>query len=81
MKYEDCDDEKSKPFKEVSLFNKTTGRSVSSQLLPVTDDEIQKAKELYKTKNECNHSIAFDEFGFIYHNRYCYICGIGLGLV
>jgi hypothetical protein len=80
MKYEECEEEKSGIYREI-VHEKIGDIVTVSDLKPVSNEEIEEAKKQYKKTKKCDHTIIFDVYGFMYDNRYCYICGESQGLV
>lgn len=68
-----------RPFYE-DVKEKIGNRVIRSSCRPTTQNEIEKAEKLYKEGN-CTHCIVYDELGYIYNTRYCYTCGICLGVI
>lgn len=62
-------------FKEVS-------KGIGTKCVPASDEEVEKAKKLYKETKKCDHRFIYDEVGYSdYDFRYCGICGKLIGLI
>ncbi len=70
---------KSKPFCETPL-EKYNDIVISSTVHDPSEEEMQAAKELFE-QGKCNHTIVFDEYGWMYDFRKCYTCGMTLGVI
>lgn len=50
------------------------GRVLSSDLREATPEDIQHTNNCHRN-GECDHGVIYDEPGFVYHQRYCGVCG------
>ena len=54
---------------------------IASDIIPVTEDKVLKAKAEFMCSGLCDHSLIYDEKGWLYDFRMCAVCGKGLGTV
>lgn len=56
------------------------GQIIFSTIRIATEEEIAEAKRLHLL-NQCPHNIVYDKSGWLYDERICATCDMGLGLV
>jgi len=52
-----------------------------TKLYPVSDEERANALDVFANTGKCDEHLVYDEPGWPYDLRYCWVCGAYLGLV
>lgn len=67
--------------KEIVHSRNAYGIPESSSVRLATEKEIENALVEFLSNGVCDHSLIFDDRGWMYDFRYCAICKAGLGVV